>query len=88
MLQETPVSRKRDGQFQQRDVNFGPREPIPLRFRPVNNNVLQAYRECDNLMTRKATLSLHFPYGSSLKPIQARDVAIVTRCGRPVSSAW
>jgi hypothetical protein len=31
---------------------------------------------------------LHFPYGSSLKPIQARDVAIVTRCGRPVSSAW
>jgi arylsulfatase len=33
-------------------------------------------------------LILHFPYGSSLKPIQARDVAIVTRCGRPVSSAW
>jgi arylsulfatase A len=32
--------------------------------------------------------NLHFPYGSSLKPIQARDVAIVTRCGRPVSSAW
>ena len=33
-------------------------------------------------------LNLHFPYGSSLKPIQARDVAIVTRCGRPVSNAW
>jgi len=39
-------------------------------------------------LERYDSLNLHFPYGSSLKPIQARDVAIVTRCGRPMSSAW
>ena len=49
--------------------------------------LINKYPETNGAIKMRAFV-LHFPYGSSLKPIQARDVAIVTRCGRPVSSAW